>query len=348
MTENTQIKTYFGFSLDKSASMRGLEKNAMADYNRNVQVIRDNAIQHNQDVIVSLVSCGVGHRAIVSRDIVNSSITALTPLSSYTADGGGTPLYDSVKELIDIFQAVPDYNDPNVSFVCMVITDGEENSSHISGASLGKLIRDLQNTDRWTFVFRVPRGYTSKLVRALNLREGNVQEWDQTSRGYETSTVQTASAVNDFFTARALGVRSTGTFYASMKDIKVEDIQAVLKDISSEVQIWEVQTENEGHEIRPFVEHKSGQPYVKGSAFYELVKVEPKIQENKLIIIQDVKTGAVYFGPAARQMIGLPQYGYARVRPGDHDGYRIFVQSTSVNRKLLVGNKVLYWKNFNH
>jgi hypothetical protein len=44
-------------------------------------------------------------------------------------------------------------------------------------------------------------------------------------------------------------------------------------------------------------------------------------------------------------MLGLPRVGDARVRPGDHGKFDVFVQSTSVNRKLSYGTQVMYWEN---
>jgi hypothetical protein len=326
--------------------MRGLEKNAMSDFNQNIQTIKDNAIKYSQDVIVSVVNCGAGHTAHVAREVVNSSVTSLKPMSFYEANGRGTPLYDSVGELIKICESVPDYNDPNVSFLITVITDGEENCSQIwTARSLANKIATLQATDRWTFVFRVPRGYARNVVRDLNLREGNVQEWDQTTKGYETSTAQTSAAFDEYFTARSTGVRSTSSFYTSLKDVSITDIKSHLTDISKEVVSWQVQTSAEGNTIREFVEHKLGDKMKKGAAFYQLMKVEPKIGDAKLIIIKDKTSGVVYSGDDARDMIGLPKYGPARVHPGDHGNFEIYVQSTSVNRKLNPGTTVLYWGN---
>lgn len=42
-------------------------------------------------------------------------------------------------------------------------------------------------------------------------------------------------------------------------------------------------------------------------------------------------------------MIGLPLDRNARLHPGDHGEYDIFIQSESVNRKLVAGTGVLYW-----
>jgi hypothetical protein len=345
LTFQSQYKQYAGFSRDHSGSMQALARKAMDDYNQTIGAVREKAIQYGIDTVVSVVRCGDGHTGNVAREIVNSSIIALNPITHYETNGG-TPLYDSVGELIEIFQKTPDANDPNVSFLVMAITDGQEmHSRKWNAGSLGKKIRELQATDRWTFVFRVPYGYGRELVRSLGLHEGNIQEWEQSTKGYEKSTVQTTRAFDTFYSARSSGVKSTSSFYTSMADVSVEEVKAALVDISGEVQQWTVQSAVEGEQIRDFVQAKTGKPFVKGTAFYMLVKNEDKIQDTKLIIIKDKTSGHVYAGAAARQMIGLPTIGHARVKPGDHGNFEIFVQSTSVNRKLPVGTEVLYWPN---
>jgi hypothetical protein len=50
---------------------------------------------------------------------------------------------------------------------------------------------------------------------------------------------------------------------------------------------------------------------------------------------------AVYMGEDARRMLGLPTSGVAKVRPGNHSSFDVFVQSTSLNRKLVRGTKLL-------
>lgn len=346
----SNFRTLVGISLDTSASMRGIASSAARDYNQLIYGIKDNAIQHNQDVIVSVVKCGSGNTDQVSREIVNSSVTVLQPIPerSYEANGRGTPLYDSVGELIDIFESSPYISDPDASFLLMIVTDGDENSSRIwSAKKLSDKIKQLQATDRWTFTFRVPKGSARKLIRDLNLYEGNVQEWETSTQGMEQSTTITSQAMNTYFNMRSTGVRSSSSFYTSLKDVSITEVKSHLVDISSQVKVWAVQTPAEGNSIREFVEFKLGNKMKKGAAFYELTKREDKVQDTKLVIIQDKSSGAVYSGSEARDMIGLPKYGNVHVKPGDHGNFRIYIQSTSVNRKLLPGTSVLYWENFN-
>jgi hypothetical protein len=96
--------------------------------------------------------------------------------------------------------------------------------------------------------------------------------------------------------------------------------------------------------IRDFVT-RAGHQYRTGCAFYELSKRE-KIQANKQIAVAEKDpvtgrtTGKVFSGPAARQLLGLPQTEVT-VTPGSNAAYTVFVQSTSVNRKLVPGTKLL-------
>jgi hypothetical protein len=63
-----------------------------------------------------------------------------------------------------------------------------------------------------------------------------------------------------------------------------------------------------------------------------------------MIAIRARNTGKIFAGADARKMIGLPTDQNARLHPGDHGEYDIFIQSESVNRKLVAGTGVLYWE----
>lgn len=332
------MKQYIGISRDHSGSMFSLTKAASRDYNDNVAEIKSAANAHKIDTIVTTVECGGN----VRRDIVNSNAQMLAPLTHYAA-AGQTPLFDSVGELIELLSAVPDRDDPNVSFLVMAITDGEENASRkYSAQKLAAEIRRLQGTDRWTFVFRVPAGYGKALTR-LGVPEGNIQEWEQTERGIRESSEVTRQALSNYYVQRSTGVRSTDSFYTDLSQVSKAQIKAVLTDISKIVQIWPVRNTDQ---IRPFVERRLGHEMRLGCAFYQLSKPEKVVQSHKLIVIRDKNSGAVYGGPAARDLLNLPHSGTIRLYPGKHGDYEVYVQSTSTNRKLMPGTSVLYWDTF--
>lgn len=339
------MKNYIGISRDHSISMRPLARDAARDYNSNIEAIKEASLKQNQDTVVSVVECATGNSRFVGRVVVNSSVQSLIPMNPhhYRADGPGTPLFDSVGDLIEQFESLPDANDPNVSFLIMAVTDGEENSSlKWTAHSLSEKIKKLQATDRWTFVFRVPRGYSRPLVK-MGIHEGNILEWDQTTQGIEVASAQTTQAFDTYFQERSIGKTATKKFYADLSNVSTDDIKATLTDISSNVLLWPVSVADDGAELRPFAEKRLGKPMLKGAGFYQLTKTEPKVQSYKEIIIRDKNTNAIYGGKAARQMLGLPFNSDVRLAPDKSGKFDIFIQSTSVNRKLSKGTQVLYW-----
>lgn len=339
------MKNYIGISRDHSGSMRSIAHVAAKDYNSKIESIKEATLSNNQDTIVSVVECGYGTTRNVRAVVTNSNVNALQPITKYIADGCGTPLFDSVGELIEMFEKVPDANDPEVSFLLMIITDGEENSSRRWNAnSLANKIRQLTATDRWTFVFRVPRGGGRTLAR-LGIPQGNILEWDQTERGTLQAAQRDQEAFTEYFKGRSAGATSTQKFYTDLSNVTSNDVAVALEDVSKEILIWPVGPSDNNAMIRPFVEERIGLGKMKkGAGFYQLTKTESAVQDYKKILIRDKTTQAVYFGAAARQMLGLPTWGTVKLVPGNHGNFDIFVQSTSVNRKLFQGTSLIYWE----
>lgn len=334
------MKQYVGISRDHSGSMGSLRKKAMDDYNTNIEIIMDSSKEHDIDTVVSVVACGIGRPARNDMVVVNSSVNALKPLMNYEATGNRTPLFDSVGDLIEQFESLPDASNEEVSFLIMVITDGEDNSSQFWKAPrLREKMEQLRRTDRWTFTFRVPRGYKERLIRSFGIPEGNVIEWEQTERGMAQATQTQKESVKNFYANRAKGIRSTNTFYADLSGVSSMDIKQNMVDITKMVSTYNVTTITPDV-IRPFVEDYLGYIYVKGTVYYQLTKSE-KVQQHKDIIIFDKTAHKYYNGDSARDLLGLPKYMDIRLRPNMSDRYEIFVQSTSVNRKLIPGTQIL-------
>lgn len=340
-------KNYIAIVRDHSGSMSSIRKYAARDYNDNIAALKDAAHLEKIDTIVSTIKCGDGaarYTNLVSRDVVNSNVQVLKEISesSYNTDGGSTPLFDSVGEAIELLKKVPDADGEDVSFLVMVITDGQENSSKKwNGRSIGEECRRLQNTDRWTFAFRVPHGNARSLA-ALGIPAGNILEWEQTARGFETATVTTRSAITTYYKSRTAGKTSVQTFYTDLKDVSTQDLKNNCIDVSKQVVIFKNGPDTKV--IREFIEYKTKKPLLKGAAFYELIKPEKEVQDYKQIAIRDRVSGAIYTGTAARSLLGLPSYGTVKLVPGDHSKYDVFVQSTSTNRKITPHTRVLYYE----
>ena len=92
--------------------------------------------------------------------------------------------------------------------------------------------------------------------------------------------------------------------------------------------------------IKAFV-LENGLTFKTGRGFYEFTKTET-IQSQKEIILMDRKTGDLFQGEAAREMLGLPVGSTVRIKPNNLEKYMVFVQSTSANRKLIGETSFLY------
>jgi hypothetical protein len=330
------MKNYIGFANDHSSSMSGLRTTAIEDYNTNVKAVTGAASANMLDTIVSMTRFATS----VERVIVNSNPHVLKPLAQWPASGM-TSLYDGIGDLIEQFENVPDAANTNVSFLIMATTDGGENCSvRYSASTLAAKIRKLQQTDRWTFVLRVPKGHKdSSAIGNLGIPPGNIIEWETSSSGMEKATAATTAAVNQFYASRASGQKSSTVFYAQATAVDT----SALVDITKDVSLYVVPAEDSGIEIRDFIlRHRM--EYLKGSAFYQLTKTEARVQPEKIIAVRDRTTGKIYAGKEARQMLGLPTDKNVRLHPGDHGNFDLFIQSSSVNRKLVGGTGVVYWK----
>lgn len=100
-------------------------------------------------------------------------------------------------------------------------------------------------------------------------------------------------------------------------------------------------------EIRHFIE-RQGIMFKPGRGFYELVK-PVEVQQYKEILLVNRRTGDIYNGPQVRVILGLsPQTDVKRggpierLKPVSLETYKVFIQSTSFNRKLIPGTDLMY------
>ena len=335
------MKNYIGFVNDHSGSMFKHRTAAIADYNTNITAVKDAATREMLDTVVSVVGVGIGQGGYnTSRQVQVSNPHVLRPIQNWSTEGG-TPLYDGIADMINLLKSLPDANNEVVSFLVMVTTDGEEaHSKFYTAARLAALIKEVSDTGRWTFVLRVPVNANMSAINNLGIPLDNIQKWDTTSSaGITASTAQTTTAMSGFFAARSSGLRASSAFYSNTSAVNV----AALVDVTKETSLYVVPQESMGIEIRDFI-LKHRMKYLKGAAFYQLTKTESRVSHTKMIAIRDRATGKVFAGQDARKMIGLPTDQNARLHPGDHGAYDIFIQSESVNRKLVAGTGVLYWE----
>lgn len=340
-----KLKNHFILVSDHSGSMAVHRYGAAALFNKQLDTIIAAADQENTVTVFQFGLEADGPGSIKEKRF-NVPPTMVERFTGATYEAtGNTPLYDAV---IQAGQRALCDGDTEKSFVMFVVTDGEENRSRADAVQLRDFITRQQATDRWTFVFLVPKGYKQKFVTLAGVHEANVQEWDTTQDISKVESVATGGTVG-YFAARRMGSTASRNFFqTNLGNVTTTDLTK-LRDITHEIKSWAVDKEND---ILTFVNYKTGGRFAPGKAFYELTKKEKQVQDYKRVLLYDRQTGRFYAdntaaGATVRGLLGLPSSGDVAIEPGDHRMFSILIQSTSTNRRLVRGSRVAFWENPN-
>lgn len=332
--------------LDASTSMRPFRHNVERTIESQVAEIKKNAAKLGQPTSLTIYVFSDPERV---REIAHYEDVFLFKSCNFPDPDGWTALFDGVGMALNDFKRSAFANDPNTSFLVITVTDGQENRSRtFNQFTLAQAMREVEVTDRWTFVFSVPRGGRNTLA-AFGIPQGNIQEWDQTTDGIEKMSHSTVSGIGSYYGARSAGLRRVSNFFEPNMAAVSKSAIRNLEDLSRNFHAWNVDASSP---IREFVESKLaqqpslarrvGSSYRVGNGYYQLTKAE-EVQAGKDFVILDKNTNALYGGDQARQLIGCPMNTSFKIKPGNLANYEIYIKSTSVNRKLVPGTKVLYY-----
>ncbi|MFC7840373.1 vWA domain-containing protein [Streptomyces sp. NPDC057382] len=279
--------------------------------------------------------------------IYDKDVLRMPSLKQLYRTGGMTALLAAaLKSQRELAQTAQLYGDH--SFLTFVLTDGQENASHRcpdaptrNARDLVRAVADMIETeqDNWTLAVLVPDQMGKREAMQCGFPKDNIAIWDATStQGLEEAGQVIRQATENFMVGRTRGIRgsravfSTGAEAVNENTIKAAGLTPV---DPSQYQLIPVARDAA---IRDWVV-ECGHTYRTGGAFYQLSKSE-KIQARKQIAVLEKKTDRVYTGPEARALLGLPDTE-VRVKPDHNDHFTIFVQSTSVNRKLVPHTRLL-------
>lgn len=339
--EPGKLDTDWIICLDSSGSMESCRDGAIKAFNAEVEAVKNAAATAGLRVPrVTLWTFGVNSG--VRCDYYRIPADKVKPLSrdTYVPDGG-TPMFDCIGDAIDKHLADREVKGAqNLAVVLRIITDGQDTGQKRHTATQVVQMFDATSSN-WTHVFMVPKGgYKAQLTSKFKVPAGNILEWDATARGIEVASMATQNAVSQYMGLRSSGTKSVNNFYVQpdLSKLTAADL-AKLTDLSKHFKVYTVDQEAE---IKPFIEGKTGKTYVIGSAYYQLSKSEKKVHKHKNILLRDKFTKKIFGGVEARKLIGLPIGVEAKVEPGNHANFDIFIESTSVNRKLVRGSLLLH------
>lgn len=263
----------------------------------------------------------------------------------------GTALCDAMVRLIGDLRMVPEKYGEHFHLLYLV-SDGEElHSSSQSRLALPGLIAGLP--ENITIAAFTPSVTAKHYLMRYGFPPGNIEIWDPSKREAPAEvgrTMSTATSTYMSTTRSGAATRTTELFSAAAP--KAADLKRNLIPLTPGSYDFIPVTGGDLAKIAngrldQFMELRTGRPYVPdGRTYYEFDKRET-VQDYKKILVaiydKDTNTETVYSGPQVRSMLGLPETGTARVRPGpwERKGYKVFILSTSNNRKLAPGTRVL-------
>jgi uncharacterized protein YegL len=171
-------KTYYQLILDRSGSMKDCMSETISGFNEQVQMIRSLEERFpEQEVRVSLTLFNQS----VHHPIQMQPAGEIKDLNreTYVPDGM-TALYDAIGEAVMSLKAQveTEVREEKASVVVVIITDGYENSSKLFGLrAIRHLIRELEDTGKWTFSFLGAGIDAMAEAEKINIRKSNAMRY---------------------------------------------------------------------------------------------------------------------------------------------------------------------------
>ncbi|MBH5338733.1 VWA domain-containing protein [Streptomyces pactum] len=343
MSGNQNYINHVALVLDASSSMSHLSRKVVEVADQQIAYLARRSEELDQETRVTVYVFSDKVQCV----IYDKDVLRMPSLKQLYRVGGMTALLAAtLKSQRELAQTAQLYGDH--SFLTFVLTDGQENASHrcpdapsTNQRELVRAVAELIRTqeDNWTLAVLVPDQMGKREAMQCGFPKDNIAIWDATStQGLEEAGQVIRQATENFMVGRARGIRGSRAVFST-------GAEAVNKDTIKAAGLTPVDPSRYrlipvGREagIREWVQ-ECGHTFRTGCAFYQLSKSE-KVQARKQIAVLEKKTDRVYMGPEARALLGLPDME-VRVKPDHNDEFTIFVQSTSVNRKLVPNTRLL-------
>jgi hypothetical protein len=312
--------------LDASLSMSSHSSELIRVADGQVKYLARRSQELDQETRVSVYSFNDTVRCL----IYDKDVLRLPSIRDLYRPRGMTALVDAtLKSLDDLSQTATLYGDH--AFLAFVLTDGQENRSRNRPTTLSDRLNRLPGN--WTVACLVPDQRSVFETKSFGFPPENIAVWDATSAAGVAEVGETIRRATDsFMDGRTRGVRGTRSLFSTGIDaVNADTVQANLTPLRDTA--YDILPVHHDSAIKDYVISR-GLKYTIGKGFYQLTKSE-KIQAQKQIAIREKRTGKVYWGDAARDLLGLPRDMEVRVKPNVNPEYDVFVQSTSVNRKLI-------------
>lgn len=361
----SEYTTRVAIEIDISGSMHPHIREVTQAYNRLLDSLAEKALRFDQSIVVSLSVFSIDRKLIYT----NRPVHLAPRLDVVLTPSGATSLYLAMAKGAETLDT-PIGVSEDVANLVIVLTDGHNTEPFLPGA-----FRELINYIRSpTYTFAVftdnPQGFVEKFVRDArsqgtppSIREDEIEaitgSWQPGAVGARMWAEQVSTSMDAYLTARAKGERKVKSFTHKVdldsrtipwtkmspmavmhtvvdRDTPLPEFAQCMLDLTSDVYCKVYGNP------KATIPHK----FTKGTGFYELTPDQGTvtIQPYKQVILEDLSIAGrssrhrFFSGPKAREALGIADAsGNVKVKAGDLQDVRVYVQSTSVNRKLLKG-----------
>ncbi len=327
-----QLINHIVFVLDASGSMSSISDKVIKAFNAQVQYLAKRSKELLQETRVSIYSFNDDAECLV----YDKDVLRLPDISDVYRASGQTALIDAMLLSIRDLSKIPELYGDN-SYLLFCLTDGCENNSNANPSELKQKINSLN--ENWTVAILVPDQSGVFEAKKAGFPAENISIWNTDAKGVDEMERVIRETTNTYMTSRASGIRGTKSLFKLNVNLSTKEIRNKLNELKSNE--YELLSVHKDSPISDFVKGWMGD-YRKGSAYYQLTKPE-MVQSYKQLVIENKANGKIYSGYNARKLLNLPDYEL-KVSPGDFNEYEVFIQSTSANRRLIKGTKLVVLK----
>lgn len=208
---NLELKNYIAIVLDQSGSMGVLKKEIVQALNDQITTIKKNSV--NQPTRVCLTTFD----SYVNKPLLwNERAIKLKPIEEKDYNPTGlTAMRDAVGDTIKKLTEVEDASDPNTSFLVIVVSDGHENASkRYTSAQLASMVKEAQDTGRWTFSYIGANQDLTQVSKDLGISMDNMLSFAPSAAGLDAMSVTNTRALDTYYAARSFGKTQVNNLYA--------------------------------------------------------------------------------------------------------------------------------------
>lgn len=337
------------FVVDESYSMRTHAPTLVKVMDNTVGHLAERSKFHDQETRATLYTFSErgGERCLY----YDTDVLRLPSISGRYSPRSQTALIDcTLKAIRELKQTATLYGEH--AFCVYVFSDGIENNSRARAPELRAEIAGLPGN--WTVIAFAPDAMAVAQLKQCGFPADNIMVWDvNSSAGFEEVGRIVRDASETFMEGRKAGIHGWNNRAGGLlrtRSFSAAEAKAALTQVTPgsfyflDVNLADRDPGSDGAQIDRFFERKTGRVYPKGRCYYQLGDKSVKVQDYKDVAVE--VQGVLYSGTLeqVRDFVGLPSTTTS-VKAGQLDpNVYIFIQSTSMNRKLFPGTRLLaYW-----